>query len=678
MCRIIFVWFLFLICVEAADKADKYHRALQRNPFSKQLLVKFFDTWELENEDANLAEYLIQITDNSWQNRLILAHYQIRVRQFKKALVHLDKAIELQPENYEIYYLRAELLLDELQLEKASKDLELVVKNTQDEMAHKAKTLLSKCYVRMKRIEEAVEIWEQAIAKSEDGIEFVETAESEGQIAEAAALCETLILKTKDPYSKTRYSLKLGKLKAKAGENDEALKVFVAALEKTGTGSWIESEILLQCDSVLRRAGNLQEEIAFYAKLEAEHPRRSAIIKKHATLLAHDDQWEQALKRFHNLIKANPTDLNLREELISFLENAEKREEALAEIDALIKLTGYKENLLVRKIELFKDQDKKAEIGAIIKVIAENLTDNQSDQIKLAKLQIDNEFKEQGEQLLKSLLINDENYEAHRNLAEYLVTEERDDEALALLMNVGTKADLNILLQVLGPIEMIKDSEFVYHLLKQREAEFINEIEYLAVVCDYVYRADKYEEGVPLAIRLVKLSKGHLRLANSLRTAVVIISRSEKQDDVLKEIEADETTQMLCLQAELWAEKENLEKAEEILLPALEKKQVVETYVWSDLLVRNRKLKKSIEVLEGLKDTEQGKSPVYLRKLAYQQFAFKQRAAALKTIDKWKIVAPADKQAWLLENTIYLDTKQHGKAIQSLRRAIVKFEVLAS
>lgn len=672
--KILVVWLFLVFALHGEEKSDKYHRALQRSPFSKQLLLKFFDTYELENEDVELEVFLKDTVGNSWQDRIILAHYQIRMRQFVDAQANLSLVIKQQPKNYEIYYLRAELLLEDLKFELAAADLELIVENAEGEITHKSKTLLSKCYVRMKRVEDAVKIWNEATLTNEDRVEFVETAESEGEIAEAAKLCKTLIEKTKDPYKKTRYSLKLGKLNAKAGENDEALEIFVKALEKTGTGSWIESEILLQCDSVLRRAGNVKEELAFYDKLEKAHPRRVAIIKKHATLLAYDDQWDASLQRFNNLIKSNPTDLDLREEFISFLENLEKNEEALGEIDDLLKLTGYKESLLVRKISLLKELKKEEEIKAIIDAIASNLTDKQVDQIKLAQLHLENGYKEEGEKLLKARLANDENFEVHKKLAEYLLKEDRDDEALKLYTKVAKEGKLNEMLQVMRPIENIKNVDYVYDLMKPRQAEFTNELEFLVASCDYAYRTDNFEEAVPLALKLVKYSKGHLRITNSIRTAIVLIKNAEKFDEVLKEIAIDQSTQMLCLKAEIWAEKEDLQKAEEVLERALEQKSVIEAYVWSDILARDGDIEKSIKVLESLRDTEQGKSAVYLRKLSYQQYAAKKYKETLKTIDKWKAVAPKDKQAWLFEYKIFIDLKQRGKAIQNLRKAIVKFE----
>jgi len=481
-----------------------------------------------------------------------------------------------------------------LDFEKASKDLELVVNKSEGELLFKAQESLGKCYIRMGRVDDALKIWKQVIEEKKEGIEFIEVSEAEGQMQQAVELCEILIRLTKDPYKNLRYTIKLGSLKSKEGKSDEALEILTKALAKTGVNSWVEREILQECDVILHRKGDSKSEREFYAKLEKAYPNRASIIKKYAVLLAFNDQWDESTNRYIQLIKTNPGDLVLREDYIHFLESYGKKKEALTEINQLISITGYSEPLLLRKISLLADLELKDEIKKAINTVGANLTESVVDKLKVAELHLKNGFEEEGEKLLLTLLVDDRQFLVHQRLASYYLTEDREEDAVKLYKKIVKHGDLGNLSQAIIVIEFHEDSKKAYKLLKERDADYGSQIEYLSLCCEIATRASLYEDAVPLSLELVRRAQGYGAINNSVKNAVLVISKANKLDVILERIEEDQRVSMLCLKAWIWLEKKDIKKAEEVLRPELEEKNQIITYTWVGILQREKLFEKAV------------------------------------------------------------------------------------
>jgi len=211
-------------------------------------------------------------------------------------------------------------------------------------------------------------------------------------------------------------------------------------------------------------------------------------------------------------------------------------------------------------------------------------------------------------------------------------------------------------------------------LIKKRNAQFLNESEFLSLSCELATRAGDNDEAASLALRIVRQAKSYTAIKNAIKNAIYTLDKTKRVDEALEVIKAEKQSAIVCLKAEIWAFKNDLNKAEEILEPRVVEQRQIETYIWVEILQRNRQFKKAKEVLYGLYDTDLGKSPVYLKKLVEMQKVSGATNEAIATIDRWKKVAPNDQQAWMAEYAIHMKMKNYSRAISCLRRAIPRFE----
>ena len=69
---------------------------------------------------------------------------------------------------------------------------------------------------------------------------------------QAAGLMESLISRTKDPYSAVMRRLRLGDIHYRAGQRQKAVAVHVSTLSQAGHDTWLEREILAQIEQIFR------------------------------------------------------------------------------------------------------------------------------------------------------------------------------------------------------------------------------------------------------------------------------------------------------------------------------------------------------------------------------------------------------------------------------------------
>jgi len=92
--KILTICCLLSSSLQAGEKSEKYHKALQRSPLSEQLFTKFHQAWEIDGDEITLAEYLKKVASESWQDRVIYARFLVRLNQRQEAMKYLALAIK--------------------------------------------------------------------------------------------------------------------------------------------------------------------------------------------------------------------------------------------------------------------------------------------------------------------------------------------------------------------------------------------------------------------------------------------------------------------------------------------------------------------------------------------------------------------------------------------------------
>ena len=656
-------------------KVERYYEALLRRPMNAQLFERFYAAWYEERESGALAEFMVKGAEQGWQGRALLARYQQRSGQEAAALQSLELVLQEVPESHALRMMRAELLMRELAYVQAVDELERVVAGeAEEELLLKAVGLLGTCYLREGKAELAVELWSMWVSRSDAGLEFVEAAASEGMYEQAVVLAEQLVASTREPYAALRYRVRLGELQSLAGQPTAALETLSAALSEVGLGSWLEAEILQSCDVILSRRGDLELELAFYGELEQQYGQRPAVVKRYAYQLARNERWEEAQERFQSLLRASPRAKGLRQEYVRLLISGERLEEALAELTTLSEQVGYDEELARQKITLLRRLQRSEELREEIENVQRNAGDTPAAHIKSAQLYLRHGFHTEGEQLLLEATAQDASYGAHVLLANHYLKEEREGEAAELLQTVAKEGALQSALQAVQKLTLMGRAEEGYAILLGRQAEYGLQGSYLTEMCQLGVRSGRAAEVVPMALDLVNRAQTYAEIKAALLTAGAVITRAGAQEAIITQLEGSDTPAQRALLAELYMRQEAWDKVEAVLQPGVQAQSITETYLWVDLLQRQRKYQQACTVLEGLADTPEGKRTVYLSKLTALQVRTHAYAQALESIERWKAVAPQDKQPWIQENVVHNKMQAPRKGVQSLRRALARFE----
>ncbi|MGJ8672794.1 tetratricopeptide repeat protein [Rubritalea sp.] len=659
---------------EPSAKVLKYHKALQSRPLNQQLFERFYSTWlEEQNLDA-LGSFLSNGDEKNWQHWALLSRYQMRRGLNEEAITSLGNAIAQAPSNEEMLLMRAKLYIRNLEFPKAINDLEQI-KPTDNEQSIEATRLLGSAYIRVNEVEKALELWSKAIKLSSAGIDFVDAAATEGEFAKAAELCAELIDITKQPYEKVRYRIRLAELQSAGEKHKEALATLTTTLKDTGNDSWLEEDILRKADSIFDRKGDLPGQIDFYKKLYSEHPYRSNIKSSYAFLLASSDQWGEANKLFKELLQSSPDNHDLRQDYILLLTSADKNQEALEELDLILKQKGNSDNLLLQRIALLKKLERTDEVLSVLELIANAAEETETDQIRIAHLYLQNDLKDQAEEILKAAAAPVDALTAKEALAGYYLTENKTQLAVETLKQALPAADIESLIRLTSSLSNAGEPELAYDSLLESKEAFASDARYLTALCNLAVSAQQEEDSLDYGLDLLHLAERSQELESAIRINLKLIRRSELEDQTIKQLEALEapSSQDLCLLATLYAI-EDIDRANKFLTEQNTTEDVLITSYLATLLIQHKRTDEATEILAKLVETADGRNGSFLRKLAQLQRSTGRTDEALATVQLWKEISPNDKIAWIWESELLAKNGDLPKAISTLRRASTRFE----
>ncbi len=244
---------------EEKNPALKYHAALKRRPEPGYLFDRFYNTWLDQSTAESLQEFLqkqASTADNA-ANHLLLAFFFSKQNNDVAAIDELAKAIKRGPASAAACYYRAQAEGRTLDFDAAIADLKHARGLKPDEkLAATIDRQLGTMLLRNHRTKEALAIWKALLAAHPDDEELcediVELHGEEGLFQEAGALMESLIARTKDPYTAVMRRLRLGDIHYRAGNRRKAIDLYTATLSQAGHDTWLEREILAQIEQVFR------------------------------------------------------------------------------------------------------------------------------------------------------------------------------------------------------------------------------------------------------------------------------------------------------------------------------------------------------------------------------------------------------------------------------------------
>jgi len=329
---------------EAPPKALKYHQVLLKRPEPGYLYDRFYNAWLEEANVDTLEKYLTDRVrhDSATAERLLLAFFHVKQGDDVAALKAFRKALRSDPASAATWYHKGLVEARTLDFDTAIADLRKAQEQkTKEKLAVKIAKQLGKLLVRNQKTEAALQVWQELLAAHPGDEELqedlIELHIDEGLYSEAAQLSLALLEQTKDPYLAVTRRLRLGDIHHRSGDRTKSLEIYTSALQQVGYETWLEREVLAQIEQIFRREDDITGLKKQYTALLKQHPKRIAIHRRHARLLAELGEADEAMAAFQKILELTPGDRANREAFVAMLTQLERHPLAVKELEALCK-----------------------------------------------------------------------------------------------------------------------------------------------------------------------------------------------------------------------------------------------------------------------------------------------------------------------------------------------------
>ena len=338
------------------DKAARYLAALERRPVAGTSFDRLIDAW-LEGSDLeSLERFLRRRAEAAPQSAapVLLGLLLSRQGDDAAALAAFRTATDARPEHTAAWAARAaaETRLRDFDAAIASLTKARAADKARPDASLRIEESLGRLLARAGRRDEALALWQELITARPDDTSLLEdlmdlqAAEgmTEAALATAARLAGTLT----DPYQRLLVRLRTGDIHARAGNRDAALAAWLACLDDTGPGSWLEKEVLAQIERLFRSADDLPGLRRTLESRLAARPVRPAVHRACAAAMAATGDRPAGLAVLRALIDLTPGDRSVREECAAMLRDDGRAAEALALTESLLAQHPDDEELRLR------------------------------------------------------------------------------------------------------------------------------------------------------------------------------------------------------------------------------------------------------------------------------------------------------------------------------------------
>ena len=244
-----FLFVLGLAAAEPNENAQKYLERLRENPRPGVILDRFYAAWLETGNRSQLVDFLKSRAENGdaadW---MILGFVQQRFGDYR-AQDSFEKAADLTPNSAAAHFWRGNEALRRGASLQAVESLRTVreLGPKDADLAAKTLRLLGQALIRRGEKEEALKIWDEAMAAAPEDEDLredvVELLWRERQGDEAIARLRESIAKTRDPYRATIWRLRLAGFLDASADREGALQVLGEALAASGRDSWVELSV---------------------------------------------------------------------------------------------------------------------------------------------------------------------------------------------------------------------------------------------------------------------------------------------------------------------------------------------------------------------------------------------------------------------------------------------------
>ena len=665
-----------------SEKALRYFKALQKRPSPGYLFDRFYNSW-LDTGSLDELEQFLHATaakGGATGDRLLLAFLYVKQGENVRALQELRTALEAAPDNADAWYQKALVEQRTLDFDTAIDDLDrALTANPKEDLLRDILQLQGKLHLRNGDADKAKEAWGQLL-KQHPGDEqlqedIIELQISEGLFDEALETANALLANTRDAYLAVLRQLRIGDIHQRAGRRQQALEAYVASLEKTGHGAWLEKEIFAQIERVYRREDDIKGLKEHFQKLLEDHPKRIGLRRKLVEVLAELGEKEGATKAFAEILALTPGDRAIREEFVDTLAKLELVDKAIEQLQQLIGQHPGSGELLIKLAKLQHDNAKPEQARATLEQYLEESDKSEYAHLRTARLLEQYQQAEAADATFQKLLTAfPESHGARDAYAAFLHKNDKKEQAVKVWRELAAGGDRQQVVRIARILATRNETQASFDLLRKRYEDFKNEPVYLTQLCQSAVRLEKYEEAQPWARQLVIRADNPLDLESAVQLAARIAQKTESEDALHVELALSTLPQEICLLAELHERAGESKKAEAALASIVEKAPLLAGAQKIQLYRQRGDFEEAARAAAELVEQPGGRRMANVQRVVELFRRAYDLDEALKWVPEWKKLSPGSTRPWLTESRI-LNLKGNAKAaIETLRRATQQFD----
>ena len=668
---------------EISSKTDKYLSILIKRPSSDYLFDKFYSSWLENATGADLEKFLDQKFEETKEPiyKQIKAYYLEAEGSNGDALDIYNEIIATQ-NSASLLFRRAKLQVGTLEFEKAIADLKAASElSSKEKFTIQINKLLGKIYIRDEKKELGQKVWLDMAEKSGDEDlleEIIELMIDEGLFAEARKQIEKLLTQTKDKHKQVTLTLRLGDIYRTQGNKSEALKKYSETLDKVGTGSWLEKEILSQIEQVFRSEDNLHGLAEYYAQVVKDKTNNIEILKRQATLLFELDDKEKSLKAYQQIVKLTPMSKENKEVYAQQLSRSKKFKEALELVQALVKQYPDDQELYISQAKLYHELKNKQQCAASLFTYIKKDKESEYSFMRAANLLRNFELKDEAKKAYLALIAKyPESREGRMLNALNLYELDEKEAALKEYVNLGKTEQIGEIQRLISTLNTLKENETAFSILKTQHEKFKNNYKYNEILLASANSLKDTKVADQAAQLMLDSADSIADISKACSNIIFAAKKAKKLAQVLENLEekaalSDKETILLSA---IYDQSDEVDTAFEIIETKIKQNPQNELFLEQKLNLskKHREWDAAIATLTAITQLSPKHKATRIKDLVILSLKAEKTEDALKWIAVWKKTSASSTSPYIQEASIYRNKMDYDKSSEVLKKAMFKF-----
>jgi len=670
--------------VEPNARALRYYKLLSAKPSSDYVYDRFYDAWLDTGTLPEMQDFLRAGLQEAptVAHHLLLSFYYERQGEDAKALQLYEEALAREPENADLYYLKAKAELRLNDIDGAIKDLHRIegLKVTQS-LRIKSGKFLAKLYSRTLDAEKARQTWQSLLKtypEDEDLYEeLIELQLTEGLYDDALQTSAALLAQTQDNYQRVMRQLRRGDIYQYQTKKGEALKVYSSTLAWVEQGSWLENQICAQIEQVFRREDDLTGLKEYWESLAKTYPQRISLKKRRAAALLQVGESGEALALYREILRVTPGDRTNEQAYIEALVKADQLERAIELLIQLRQRNHSDGELLIRLASLYDQNNDPNATGRVLEEYLQQSEKTEYSYMRVARLLERYQLRRQALAVYQeSVETSPDSHTAQEAYADALYRHDHQDRALQIWHQLAQTDDLSLLLRLSQTVAIRGRHALALEWLENRYGQYHTDIVYMNRLCALALQCKAYDKAVLWTQNQLGLAQRFSQIQHAIQHIITLCQDTDTFSDWTERAAnmPAPSVQQVCLHAALLARSRQFDQAHQVLDTVQGSARNLALQQEIRLYQHQRRWEEAAQHTQELINLTGTNKAAHLRDLVdlYQRAG--RLDQALQWIPVWKKSAPGNPAVWLTQAALLEKQGQRVDAINCLRRAHTSFD----